>query len=83
MYYTESPPQIQAVARSVAHDLGGVDVLPMPSTIPVTGGTIGTATVLVLLGDDIAGQTLSDLAEESAPNVQAPVPAAGPSSTTA
>ena len=83
VYYTEAPPLIQTVAQSVARDLGGVDVLPMPSSIPVTGGTIGTATVLVMLGDDIAGRTLSDLAEESAPNVQAPVPAAGPSSTTA
>jgi len=75
VYYVEAPPQIQTVAQSVARDLGGLEVQPMPNPIPVDGGSIGTATVLVMLGDDIAGQSLADIVEESGGNVQAPAPA--------
>lgn len=83
VYYTEAPPQIQTVAQSVARDLGGLEVQPMPTPIPVDGGSIGTATVLVMLGDDLAGQTLADIGEEAgAANVQAPAPAGGATTTT-
>ena len=83
VYYATGGPAIQAVAQSVARDLGGVPVQPMPSPIPVEGGSIGTATVLVMMGNDIAGESLDDLAGSAAPNVQAPAPAAGASTTTA
>ena len=46
---------------------------------PRHGRQLGTATVLVMLGDDIAGQTLATSPRRVRPNVQAPVPAAGPS----
>ena len=81
IYYTTAPPQIQTVAQSVARDLGGIEVQQMPSSIPVTGGTTGTATVLVMLGNDLAGQSLADIVEEAGGNVQAPAPAAGATTT--
>jgi hypothetical protein len=82
VYFVTAPPQIQAVAESVARDLGGVTVEPMPSPIPVDGGSIGTATVLVMLGNDTAGESLDDLGGAAAANVQAPAPAGGATTTT-
>jgi LytR cell envelope-related transcriptional attenuator len=81
VYYAEGVPAIQAVAQSVARDMGGIDVQPMPSPIPVEGGSIGTATVLVMMGNDTAGESLDDL-QSAAPNVQAPAPAGGATTTT-
>jgi hypothetical protein len=82
VYYTEGVPAIQAVAQSVARDLGGIDVQPMPSPIPVEGGSIGTATVLLMMGNDTAGESLEDL-QAAASNVAAPTPAGGATTTTA
>ena len=82
VYYSEGTPAIQAVAQAVARDLGGLTAQPMPSTIPVEGGSIGTATVLVLLGNDIAGESIEDLGGAAAANVQAPSPAGGATTTT-
>ena len=50
----------QPVAESVALQLGGVAVLPRPSPPPLTGALEGLAdaTVLVMLGGDLAGKTL-------------------------
>jgi hypothetical protein len=76
VFYTEGVPAIQAVAQSVARDLGGLTVQAMPSPIPVEGGSIGTATVLVMMGNDIAGESLDDLGGAAAANVEAPAPAA-------
>jgi hypothetical protein len=59
----------------VARDLGGLAVEAMPSPIPVDGGSIGTATVLVMMGNDIAGESIDDLGGAAAANVQAPAPA--------
>ena len=83
VYYTEGVPAIQAVAQSVARDMGGLTVQAMPSPIPVEGGSIGTATVLVMMGNDTAGESLDDLQGSAAPNVQAPTPAGGATTTTA
>jgi hypothetical protein len=44
----------EAVARSVASDLGGVDVAVMPAEIPTESGQL-SASILVLLGNDVAG----------------------------
>jgi LytR cell envelope-related transcriptional attenuator len=82
VYFTDATAQIRSVAESVAGDLGGVEIEPMPTTIPVEdGGSIGTATILVMLGDDLAGDTLSEIADRAEPNVQAPTPS-GTTSTT-
>jgi hypothetical protein len=81
VYYTEGVPAIQAVAESVARDMGGLAVQPMPSPIPVEGGSIGTATVLVMLGNDTAGESLEDLGGAAAVNVQAPAPAGATTTT--
>jgi hypothetical protein len=75
VYYATGGSAIQAVAQSVARDLGGLAVQPMPTPIPVEGGSIGTATVLVMMGNDTAGESPEDLSESAAPNVQAPAPA--------
>lgn len=72
VYFVSTPPSIQAVAESVARDLGGLTVEPMPTPIPVEGNNLGTATVLVMLGNDIAGESIEDLRESSPP---APAPA--------
>lgn len=61
VYYAESVAGAQAVAESVARDLGGVDVLTLPTPPPVADGNVGDAGVVVLLGDAQAGQTISDL----------------------
>jgi hypothetical protein len=81
VFYVETPPAIRAVAQSVARDLGGIAVQPMPASIPVEGGSIGTATVLVMLGTDTAGESLDDLGGAAAANVQAPAPAGATTTT--
>ena len=50
----------QPVAESIALQLGGVAVLPMPIPPPLTGALEGLAdaTVLVMLGGDLAGKAL-------------------------
>lgn len=64
----------EAVAQSVARDLGNAQVLPMPDPIPTADGALGTATVLVLLGTDTADQTLDEL--------EVPTPPAAPAAAT-
>ena len=44
----------EAVAQSLARDLGGVDVLAMPAEIPTASGEL-SGNILVLLGSDLAG----------------------------
>jgi hypothetical protein len=75
VYYAAGPAAIQAVAQSVARDLGGIPVQPMPSPPVALDSGLGTATVLVMMGNDIAGESLDDLSANAAPNVQAPAPA--------
>ena len=50
----------RAVAESVARMLGGVAIERMPTPAPIDGATVGLgeATVLVMLGADLAGQPL-------------------------
>lgn len=59
----------EAPAAQVARDLGGVATSPMPTPIPTETGSLGEASVLVLLGTDIAGKPLSILSGGAAPAV--------------
>jgi hypothetical protein len=63
----------RAVAESVARMLGGVAIERMPTPAPIDGATVGLgeATVLVMLGADLAGQPLPPPAPAPAP---APTP---------
>ena len=45
----------EASAAAVAKELGGVAVAAMPAPIPTETGGLGEASVLILLGTDIAG----------------------------
>jgi hypothetical protein len=60
----------RAVAESVARMLGGVAIERMPTPAPIDGASVGLgeATVLVMLGADLAGQPLP-------PPAPAPTPA--------
>ena len=61
VYYVPADAVAQAVAQTLAADLGGVSVQPMPTTRPATAGNTGDATVLVMLGTDAANKSLSEL----------------------
>lgn len=49
----------EAAAAQVAKELGGVATSPMPTPIPTETGSLGEASVLILLGTDLAGKPLS------------------------
>jgi hypothetical protein len=76
VYFDGAQASAEAVAQSVALDLGGVEVLPVSTPAPTAGGDLGEAGVLVLLGDDQAGKTLEELAP-AAGGVAAPDPSDG------
>jgi hypothetical protein len=78
VYYAAGDVAAQAVAASVATDMGGLAVSEMPSPPPISTG-LGTATVLVMVGTDTANKTLADMN----PATVAPPTAAGATSTTA
>ena len=61
VYYVAGDAAAQAVAQSIANDLGGVQAAEMPTPRPAEGGSVETATVLVMLGTDTAGRTIADL----------------------
>ncbi len=61
VYYDEAQASALDVANSVARDLGGVEVLVLPTPAPTESGDLGDAGVLVLLGDTEAGKTLEEL----------------------
>ena len=48
----------EAEAQLVSGVLGGKPVEPMPAVIPTEDGSVGEAWVLIMLGTDLAGQTL-------------------------
>lgn len=90
IYFDSAQASAEAVANSVARDLGGVSVLPVPTPAPTTEGNLGSAGVLVLLGDDQAGKTLEELAvtddaatETVEEGVAAPDPSSGDAETDA
>ena len=52
----------EAAAAQVAQELGGVATSPMPTPIPTETGSLGEASVLILLGTDLAGKPLAIIA---------------------
>ena len=58
--YARPEPEAQAVALSVARVMGEIPVERMPTPAPIEGATdgLGGATILVMLGKDLAGQPL-------------------------
>ena len=58
----------EAVAASVARSMGGVAVAAMPTPVPIKNEAagLGDATVLVMLGSDLAGKALPALAGDPA-----------------
>jgi hypothetical protein len=60
--YAKNDPGAQAVAESIARLLG-VTVQPWPTPVPIEGATLGVgdATVLIVLGRDLADQPLPGL----------------------
>lgn len=78
IYFVRGDRDARATAESLANEMGGLQVQRMPEEIPVAGGDIGNATVLVMLGTDTAGKTLAELNPR-----QVPAPSvAGTTSTT-
>jgi hypothetical protein len=74
VYYVPTDPAAQAVAASIAADLGGVPTAAMPATRPAQDGDTATATVLVMLGADAAGKSLSELSGTAAVATPTPSP---------
>ena len=56
----------EAAAAQVASELGGVATSPMPTPIPTETGSLGEASVLILLGTDLAGKPLAILSSSAA-----------------
>jgi len=61
VYFAANDPAAQAVAMTLAADLGGVETAPIPDPRPAEAGAVAEATVLVMLGQDAAGRTLAEL----------------------
>ncbi len=77
--YLDGDVAAQAVAQSVAALMGVVSIEPMPTPVQLEDPTaLGTATVLVLLGNDKAGKTLAQMTEP----VTADTTAVGETTTT-
>lgn len=77
VYYVAGDTAAQAVANTVARDMGGLQVAEMPEPPPIQQG-LGGGTVLVMVGTDTAGKTLADLNPTA---VSAPAPAGGTTTT--
>lgn len=52
-------PGSEVQAAQVAAELGGVATAIMPAPIPTEGGKLGEASILILLGTDVAGKPLA------------------------
>ncbi|WP_040492754.1 LytR C-terminal domain-containing protein [Ilumatobacter nonamiensis] len=84
VYYDPSQAAAQDVANSVADDLGGLEVLELPTPAPTASGDIGDAGVMVVLGENEAGKTLEELGGTPAEaTTEAPAPAGGETPATA
>lgn len=83
VYYDPSIAAAQAVADSVARSMGGLTVAPVVAPIPIEGGSLNGAGVLVLLGKNEAGKTIAQLSAPVAGNAEAPAVSGDTSTGTA
>ena len=65
VYFAPGDAAAQAVAQSVALDLGGLTTEAMPNPPPIDKG-LGTSTVLLMVGTDTAGKTIAESARGAA-----------------
>lgn len=79
VYYDASVTSAQAVAESVARDMGCVDVETAPTPPPTEDGTLGDGNVLVVLGNDQADKTIEEMTAEGCETEQATGEAPAPS----
>lgn len=59
----------EGAAATIANELGGVGIAAMPEPIPTESGKLGEASVLILLGTDLAGRPLGSGAAVVVPTV--------------
>jgi hypothetical protein len=86
IYYVDTDPNALAVAETVARKMGltAANIAPLVPPPPVATGTIGTAGVLVMLGNDKAGQSLEQMVGTTTiPQSNVTVPAVAGTTTTA
>lgn len=75
--YDANDPNAKAVAESVAAVLGGLTVEAAPTPPPVESGTFAEGSgVILLLGDDLAGKTLSQIQGQPTTGTTVPTTAA-------
>jgi LytR cell envelope-related transcriptional attenuator len=65
VYYDPAVAAAQAVAGSVATSMGGLEVVSVPTPVPVEGGSLNSSGVLVMLGKAQADKTLEELSAAS------------------
>ncbi len=83
IYFDPANDAAEAVASSVGRSLGsGVAIAVLPDPVPTDVGSMGDATVLVVLGVDKAGRTLEEL-NPAATTAAVEPPAAEETTTTA
>jgi hypothetical protein len=61
VYYDPAVVAAQAVAESVARSMGGLEVAPVPTPVPIEGGALNGSGVVVMLGTAQADKTLEEL----------------------
>lgn len=80
VYFDPANTAAQAVADSVARLMGGLVVEAVPTPIPVEGGSLGDAGVVVMLGTAQADKPIAELSAPQA-TVVTPPPVAGGTTT--
>jgi hypothetical protein len=73
VYYDPAVVAAQAVADSVARTMGGLEVAPVPTPVPIEGAALNGSGVVVMLGTAQADKTVEEM---SAPTTAA-TPATG------
>jgi hypothetical protein len=82
VYYDPSVAAAQAVAESVARSMGNLAFAVVPTPVPVKGGGLNGAGVLVLLGTAQADKTLEELSAAATPPVAVTAPPVAGATTT-